>query len=463
MSDLDTGRLEEVLRAEIGEDAHCEHLERSALGNGQEIWFLTVGRAGASEELVLRRSAGGGSLASTDRVAEFSVLRALEGRGLPVPGVRWCEGAGSRLGRPYFVMERMPGSPRVAPEHEAAVAEALGAALARLHAEDVDVEAMPRPPDAATGVRAELARWRDRYVADRLAPVAALGALLAWLEANVPDDGATAVLTWGDAGPHNLLAEGPQLRALLDWELAHYGHPLEDLGAALWALRSPGARAHLVAGYERAAGAPADRRLLDYFVALACATRSVMLVSGVADFVLGEAPNPNLAGLGIDLLYANLTRGLRLAGFPAGRIDATAPEVPATPPGGRVRPDVSETATGVAAVLRGEVLPATTSPHLARRLKSAVALLESAARRASDEARVEDSIAAARAVLAAELGLGADALDEGSIESLAIGLESRREGADPSRVLVREHLAGCVEARRSLATPLRALYGSPDD
>ena len=50
----------------------------------------------------------------------------------------------------------------------------------------------------------------------------------------MPEEVAPALL-WGDAGPHNLLVADGRITALLDWELAHLGHPLEDLGAAQWA------------------------------------------------------------------------------------------------------------------------------------------------------------------------------------------------------------------------------------
>ncbi|MER3453298.1 MAG: phosphotransferase family protein, partial [Acidimicrobiia bacterium] len=52
---------------------------------------------------------------------------------------------------------------------------------------------------------------------------------LRWLWANRPAPGGTAVVH-GDFRMGNLLVGPEGLRAVLDWELAHVGDPLEDLG-----------------------------------------------------------------------------------------------------------------------------------------------------------------------------------------------------------------------------------------
>ena len=86
------------------------------------------------------------------------------------------------------------------------------------------------------------------------------------------------------------------MTGLLDWELAHVGHPLEDLGAALWACLGRFDGDALVAGYEAEAG-PVDRETLDYFVALGSITRSVMMVNGVAAWVGGTATAPSIPSM----------------------------------------------------------------------------------------------------------------------------------------------------------------------
>ena len=71
----------------------------------------------------------------------------------------------------------------------------------------------------------------------------AAGALLRTLQsvdagtvAELPGDG--AVITHGDFGPQNLLFdEQHRIAAVLDWEFAHRGSPVEDLAWSEWIVR----------------------------------------------------------------------------------------------------------------------------------------------------------------------------------------------------------------------------------
>lgn len=69
-----------------------------------------------------------------------------------------------------------------------------------------------------------------------------LGCLLRELReiapASVPGlPGRGDVIVHGDFGPQNVLIEDGRISALLDWEFAHVGRPIEDLAWAEWILR----------------------------------------------------------------------------------------------------------------------------------------------------------------------------------------------------------------------------------
>jgi aminoglycoside phosphotransferase (APT) family kinase protein len=82
----------------------------------------------------------------------------------------------------------------------------------------------------------------------------------------LPDPDGPVVLVHGDAGPGNFLFEHGHLTAVIDWELAHLGDPMEDL--AWFSMRSVMEPvpdfAESLADYERFAGAPIDRSRLLY-------------------------------------------------------------------------------------------------------------------------------------------------------------------------------------------------------
>lgn len=451
-----------LLAGHVDQGLRCRRVTRSAVGNGQETWLVdAVDAAGADRRFVLRRSAPAGVLDDTDRRHEFETLRALQGRGLPTPRPHWLETEPSSLGRPFFIMDRLPGRPP-APRSEAeaaAVARDLGRRLAQLHR----VPPVAGGPDSQASTSAEVARWKDRYHARRVAPVPMVGALLAWLEVNLPSDGAAPCLLWGDAGPHNVLVEEGRISAMLDWELSHVGHPMEDLGAAVWACLGRYPEEEVVAGYEDEAGQAVDRDVLAYFAVLGCVSRTVMQLAGVDSFVRAETNALNLAGLGLTLPLANLRRAAAYARWPAATEEPAA-DPPADDPM-RLRPDVGELLDGVCRFLADDVLPETSSPHLKRGLKTAVGLLGAVTRRIGDEAWLRGASAARLDALFDTLqdaGVGATAgrRDAEALEEAAVRVET-----DPAlaglRHQVRRALLTEVLTRQASVEPLVRLYG-PD-
>jgi hypothetical protein len=91
-----------------------------------------------------------------------------------------------------------------------------------------------------------------------------LGSLLAGLQALdvsvVPGlPGRGAVIVHGDFGPQNVLVGDGRVAAILDWEHAHLGSPIEDLAWAEWIVRMhhPSHRDALAALFEAARLEPA--------------------------------------------------------------------------------------------------------------------------------------------------------------------------------------------------------------
>ena len=117
------------------------------------------------------------------------------------------------------------------PTAKQAIIREVMADLARLHARPtagVRLDGGAESSRIADHVRAEIAIWRAMYEETGRRD-ALLELAFRWLDGNLPDPDGPVALVHGDAGPGNFLFEDGRLTALIDWELAHLGDPMDDL------------------------------------------------------------------------------------------------------------------------------------------------------------------------------------------------------------------------------------------
>jgi aminoglycoside phosphotransferase (APT) family kinase protein len=237
MAGPDPSRLAAALARTLGAPVQIEALRRLSGGASRETWtFDACDGGGARHRLVLRRDPGGhsGHIGQSERSTEFALLEAAAASGVPVPAVRLLLEPGDELGS-GFVMDRVDGEtiPRkILRDDEFAsarprLARQCGDITARIHA--VDPASLPSLPvlDAPAQLdqqRALLDGFGEPHPAFELA--------LQWLDAHVPADAANAIprLVHGDFRNGNVIVGPDGIRAVLDWELAHLGDPVEDLG-----------------------------------------------------------------------------------------------------------------------------------------------------------------------------------------------------------------------------------------
>ena len=293
-------------------------LHRIGGGNSRENWLFdaswTAGRADVRQQLILRRDPPAGLL-DTDRRQECAVLEAVAATGLPVPRVRWHDLDGRWLGRPSIVMDRYPGiADRKGLTEEnglgldaaqrTALARELCRFLARLHAADVDTSSLAQPA-SATAAESVLDEWEARVQAVVLEPQPDLYFVLGWLRAHLPAP-ARSALVHGDFRPGNALVLDGRLQVVLDWETAHLGDPLEDLG---WHFAPYYRREHFIPGaweaadflaeYGRITDMEVDRASLDFWIVVAHFKMCVMALAGIEAFCSGStdrvtSPTPRL-------------------------------------------------------------------------------------------------------------------------------------------------------------------------
>jgi aminoglycoside phosphotransferase (APT) family kinase protein len=245
---------------------HVRDVTRVFGGNARQAWGATATwnepEGPRTEELILlvRRAA---SQVRTDPRWELAVLDGLAEHGVRAPRVWGHDPDGYLLGNPAVLLERLPGSADAVAylraDHEVGRARTLDLArsVAELHNAKKDVTAVePAEP--------QLGLWHRQFLDARLEPHPALGWLFDWL-ADRQVTPARPVVVHGDFRPGNVLYSGDRIVGLLDWEMAHLGHPAEDLAWAYRALWSPERFVPLdefVAAYTVAGGADIDAETL---------------------------------------------------------------------------------------------------------------------------------------------------------------------------------------------------------
>lgn len=237
-------------------------------GNRCWSWAVDVDRGqGRVEPLYLRYQPPRPPSAEPYTVwREAAVYRALSKTAVRAPRL-----IAARHDHPAILTERAPGRADFRrlkdPAEKQAIALDFIDTLATLHASPLDPTSFGLPVSAtmADAVAAEIAIWRAMYAeTGRCDPLIELA--LGWLEAHLPPAMSPPAFVHGDAGPGNFLFENGRMTALIDWELAHPGDPVEDL--AWFSMRCvmepvPDFAACLAA-YAAATGGPVDPVRLHY-------------------------------------------------------------------------------------------------------------------------------------------------------------------------------------------------------
>lgn len=199
---------------------------------------------------VVRRKPPGTLLPSAHAVErEYRVMKALQGRGVPVPEVfGLCEDE-AVIGSAFYVMAYVDGRvlwdpklPELTGDDRARVYDEMNRVLAALH--DVDVQAAGLADFGRPGhyIARQVSRWTQQYRASETERLEAMERLIEWLPAHLPAS-AGASLVHGDYRLDNLVFahDAPRLVAVLDWELSTVGDPIADFAyhCMAWHLAPP--------------------------------------------------------------------------------------------------------------------------------------------------------------------------------------------------------------------------------
>ncbi|MDO9410900.1 phosphotransferase family protein [Patulibacter sp.] len=280
------------------------------IGDGRSnLTFRVADTAGAA--WILRRPPLGPRLRGAhDMVREHRLLAALHPAGVRVPEpLGLCEDE-AVTGAPFYLMELAEGTvvtgnadlEAFSPEDRATASRSMVAALAELHAVDVDAVGLGDLSRHEGYAERQLKGWWRQWEASKTREVPAIDRVRDLLAAAVPDQRRVGVVH-GDYKLENVVlgADG-EVVAILDWELCTLGDPVADLGTLMtywiesgdpsdWALGGSDAptsaegfltRAEMAEAYSAATGDPLDG--LPFFEAQGCWKLAIILQGVIRRF-----------------------------------------------------------------------------------------------------------------------------------------------------------------------------------
>jgi aminoglycoside phosphotransferase (APT) family kinase protein len=300
MSDEVAVELAERLGGEV------RGLTRLSGGASRETWaFELVRPDGGVEPMILQRDRAGAVRTGGGMKTEAALLVAAAEAGVPVPRLR-LDATDGLVGQAAFVTDRIEGETiarRILRDDAYAAARPLlaaqcGRVLAAIHR---------IPPDAVDGLEQQDQVTQFRAVLDGFdEPHPAFELGFRWLEANRPPPTRTAIVH-GDFRNGNMIVGPDGIRAVLDWELAHLGDPMEDLGwlcVRAWRFgeKPPvggfGEREDLFAAYAEVSGTPVDPEVVRWWEVLGTLKWGVMCMIQAASHLHGFNRSVELAAIG---------------------------------------------------------------------------------------------------------------------------------------------------------------------
>jgi aminoglycoside phosphotransferase (APT) family kinase protein len=248
----------------------------------------------AQEGFVLRlEPTEAGIFPEYDLALQYRTMDRLQDSDVRVPKLVGYEADLALLGRPFYVMEKLPGRyladnppyqlsgwlTQESPEVCCAIWENGIRQLAAVNRCDWralgfgdlwNAERFATPLEEILDQYEAFLAWAESLGR----PFEKLHPVLSYLKSNRPDNEISA-LCWGDAKPPNLMIEGAEVTGVLDWEMVHLGNPVHDLtwwfvlddslSEGLGHPKLPGLpdRARMIARWEEQSGHSA--REIDYY------------------------------------------------------------------------------------------------------------------------------------------------------------------------------------------------------
>jgi aminoglycoside phosphotransferase (APT) family kinase protein len=313
-------RLQAFVAQQPGfEKAVVEGLHKMPGGASKEMWGFDVQPAddpGSRLPMVVRYDRSFPLPVSIGLKEEFGLLRDVHAQGIEVPKPYWYGDEGA--GPPFYIIERIPGETIVRRLHRDSqytearkiMTDQLGRILAKIHRMP-NHEKMGYLPHRHSRAHppplAEVNFYERVFRRFSPEPHPALELALRWLKQNAPRSNDRS-LVHGDYRLGNVMFTREGVRSILDWELAHIGDPMEDVGyisVKAWRFGNSskpiggiGEREAFRQAYADAGGFPVDVQDVFFWEVFGNFKWAVITILQMVPFLNGSSPSIELASLG---------------------------------------------------------------------------------------------------------------------------------------------------------------------
>lgn len=370
MADAFTTALEKVLSRELSDFQSLCSCQQLTAGASQETYRIRIAASSGERQLALRRSqplaeaessVGGIGLATEARLFQMAGVA-----DIPGPRIHYVLQPQDGLGS-GFIMEWLDGETlgqRIVRSEALAdirpqLARECGQILGRIHTLDwqgAGLSGHLAEVDPATLVGETYSVYRELNV-----PVPMIDYVWRWLRDNLPQASRTT-LVHGDFRNGNLMVTAAGINAVLDWELAHIGDPVRDLGwlcVNSWRFGKDqlpvggfGEMEDLLAGYLETSGIEVSRQALEFWQVFGSFWWAMVTLQMASTWRSGETPSLERPVIGRRSSEAQMDCvNLLIPG------DFSLPELDDPISRGTQLPMPAELLAGVADFLKGEVAP----------------------------------------------------------------------------------------------------------
>jgi aminoglycoside phosphotransferase (APT) family kinase protein len=345
---MDIERVQAYLRERLSRPSlRVEHAAQIPGGASRDTWSFDISwneGGGQHEESLVFRLDPAASVLESGRHVEYEVYRAVAStREIPVPEVLFLEDDIEALGQTFFVMRKVSGSSSLPDLQSEALADQrpaiadhwmrIGASIATLDWESLGLGKILAVPTLETTWEVELDKWEKVVIDHELEVRPTMHAALRWLRRNPPAPAQRISLVHADFRSGNYLYEDGRITAMLDWEMAHLGDPIEDLGYAFggaWRAEEADSLVGWVIEAEEAirlwskySGLTVDRKALHWWTVFGMMKLNALFWTGAWEFAQGRTKNHLLPM--ITYMFVERQDGWLLDAMGVPRLEPAAP------------------------------------------------------------------------------------------------------------------------------------------